>query len=381
MDMKKAFFPAGVLFLFLGVGLSPFAANAADQPDPGLAFVPQGYALVFSDEFNGDSINTGRWMKTNASWPGGNYGIEHVTTDGSNLVVNNGAITIEGKKDSSSGYFSAIPSFKRGYFESRIKMKVTQGAWPAYWLSSTSRWPPEWDIFEFASDSLTCYQTPHIAAGGKDTCADLSTNRLSGNNNVYHIYGLLWTSAGVTWYIDGKATKHCAVSSDNTNDFMWLMYDVAIGGSWPGLPDASTQWPITLTTDYSRVFQDTTGTIQNPGVGYWGSGTKTKEMIDPATVLTAVRRPPFATAKENTPAMAICITLSRVTFHFLPGNPSSALYIYDVHGSVVAHVPVHDNAAVWRGTNSVGASVPAGSYFARIAEGKQAIIRAFIFVK
>jgi beta-glucanase (GH16 family) len=343
--------------------------------------VPQGYSLVFSDEFNGDSISTDRWMKTNASWPGGNYGIEHVTVDGSNLAVSNGTITIEGKKDSSSGYFSAVPSFKHGYFESRIKMKVTQGAWPAYWLSSTSRWPPEWDIFEFASDSLICYQTPHITAAGKDTCADLFSNRLSGNNNVYHVYGLLWTSSGVTWYIDGKATKHCSVSSDNTNDFMWLMYDLAIGGSWPGLPNSSTVWPMTLTTDYSRVFQDSTGTIQNPGVGYWGSGTKTKQLIDPATVLTTVRRPPSTIVKENMSAMAICFGPSMVTFHLLPENSISVLYIYDVRGSVVAHLPVHGNTAEWRGATGGGASVPAGSYFARAVGGKKDVARAFVFVK
>ncbi len=155
-ELKATIVLSRASFLFVNFLLCPFMARAADQPDPGLAFVPPGYTLVFSDEFNGDSISTDRWMKTNASWPGGSYGIEHVTTDGSNLVAGNGAITIEGKQDSSSGYFSAVPSFKHGYFESRIKMKVTQGAWPAYWLSSTSRWPPEWDIFEFASDSLTC---------------------------------------------------------------------------------------------------------------------------------------------------------------------------------------------------------------------------------
>ena len=381
MEKKNKIPLSAIPFFFFGILSSPFMSSAADQPDPGLAFVPPGYALVFSDEFNGDSIGTDRWMKTNASWPGGSYGIEHVTTNGSNLVANNGAITIEGKKDSSSGYFSAVPSFKHGYFESRIKMKVTQGAWPAYWLSSTSRWPPEWDIFEFASDSLTCYQTPHMAAGGKDTCADLSSNRLSGNNNVYHVYGFLWTDSGVTWYIDGKATKHCSVSSDNTNDYMWLMYDVAIGGSWPGLPNASTQWPITLTTDYSRVFQNNTGSIQNPGVGYWGSGTKTKQLIDPATVLTAVRRPLSAAAQENTPAMAICFALSGVTFRLLPGNSSSVVCICDVRGSVVARVPVHHNTAVWRGTDITGAAVPAGSYFARMTGGKQDFARAFVFVK
>jgi hypothetical protein len=204
---------------------------------------------------------------------------------------------------------------------------------------------------------------------------------LSGNNNIYHVYGLLWTSSGVTWYIDGKATKHCSVSSDNTNDFMWLMYDLAIGGAWPGLPNSSTVWPMTLTTDYSRVFQDSTGTIQNPGVGYWGSGTKTKQLIDPATVLTTVRRPPSTIVKENMSAMAICFGPSMVTFHLLPENSISVLYIYDVRGSVVAHLPVHGNTAEWRGATGGGASVPAGSYFARAVGGKKDVARAFVFVK
>jgi beta-glucanase (GH16 family) len=381
LKLKKIIALSRAPLFFIAVASISFTAHAADQPDPGLSFVPPGYSLVFSDEFNGDSISTDRWMKTNASWPGGSYGIEHVTTDGSNLVVSNGAITIEGKQDSSSGYFSAVPSFKHGYFESRIKMKVTQGAWPAYWLSSTSRWPPEWDIFEFASDSLTCYQTPHIAAGGIDTCADLASNKLSGNNNVYHIYGLLWTTSGVTWYIDGKATKHCNVSTDNTSDFMWLMYDVAIGGSWPGNPNSSTVWPITLTTDYSRVFQDSTGTIQNPGVGYWGSAQKTKQMIDPATVLTSVRMPQRATAKENTPALAVSFAMSGVTFRLLAGNPSSVIYIYDIRGRIVALVQVRGTTAVWPGTNTAGAFVPSGSYFARLTGGNRDVAHAFVFVK
>ncbi len=379
--MQKKISTVGLPFLFLTVVLFPFIATATDQPDPGISYVPSGYHLVFSDEFNSDSLSTDRWMKTNASWPGGSYGIEHVTTDGSNLVAGNGAITIEGRKDSSSGYFSAVPSFKHGYFESRIKMKVTQGSWPAYWLSSTSRWPPEWDIFEFASDSLTCYQTPHITAGGLDTCADLSSNKLSGNNNVYHIYGFLWTSSGVTWYIDGIATKHCDVSSDNTNDFMWLMYDVAIGGSWPGLPNSSTIWPMTLTTDYSRVFQDSTGGIQNPGVGYWGSAAKTKQLIDPATVLTSVRRPASAATKEGTPATAVYCNSFGVTFNLPKENPYSALYIYDIHGRIVARVPVQGTTAVWRGTNTSGAPVPAGSYIARPTGGRQDIARTFLFMK
>jgi len=33
--------------------------------------------------------------------------------------------------------------------------------------------------------------------------------------------------------------------------------NVAVGGDWPGSPDASTTFPQTMEVDYVRVFQDT----------------------------------------------------------------------------------------------------------------------------
>lgn len=244
---------------------SPPSADAghadAGSPSP---YVPTGYKLVLSDEFNSGTLDHGRWM---TQYPGGetslNDEIEHYTNDGANLHLQNGMMVIEGDQDLSSGVFTAQPSFKFGYFELRATMSVTKGAWPAYWLTSDSRWPPEWDIFEVVSSPGTVYEYPHPATGDNNVSCD--TNHvvpgLIDVNVGYHIFGFLWTETDITWWIDGMQTEHCTTDAASSTDFMWLSHNLAIGGSWPGNPDGTTSWPMTLTIDYTRVYQDGTGQL------------------------------------------------------------------------------------------------------------------------
>jgi hypothetical protein len=242
-------------------------------------FVPTGYQLVFSDEFNGSVLDKGRWM---TQYPCGclklNDEIEHYTNDGSNLFLGGGNITIEGRSDLSSGVFTAQPSFKYGYFELRAKMAVSKGAWPAYWLTSDSRWPPEWDIFEVVSDPTKVFQTPHPVNGDSATCD--GSNPAAYNidvNTAFHVYGFQWTPTEITWYIDGQKTRHCAINAASASDFMWLQHNMAIGGGWPGNPDNTTQWPLELIIDYSRVYQDARGQMNM----HAASGP----LVDPASPL------------------------------------------------------------------------------------------------
>jgi beta-glucanase (GH16 family) len=242
----------------------PLDAGDAAPPIAASPYVPAGYKLVLSDEFNGTTLDTGRWM---TQYPCGctklNDEIEHYTNDGSNLHLKNGTMVIEADQDLSSGVFTGQASFKYGYFELRAQMGVSQGAWPAYWLTSDSRWPPEWDIFEVVSTPLNVYQTPHPVSGDTATC-EVANNEIAGLvdvNTGFHIYGFQWTETDITWWIDGKQTQHCTVDSSSSDDFMWIQHNVAIGGSWPGNPDSTTSWPLTLTIDYSRVYQDATGQI------------------------------------------------------------------------------------------------------------------------
>jgi len=41
------------------------------------------------------------------------------------------------------------------------------------------------------------------------------------------------------------------------HDNFFIILNVAVGGDWPGSPDASTTFPQTMEIDYVRVFQDT----------------------------------------------------------------------------------------------------------------------------
>ena len=39
------------------------------------------------------------------------------------------------------------------------------------------------------------------------------------------------------------------------NDPFFFIFNIAVGGNWPGSPDASTQFPQWMMVDYVRVFQ------------------------------------------------------------------------------------------------------------------------------
>jgi hypothetical protein len=68
----------------------------------------------------------------------------------------------------------------------------------------------------------------------------------------FHTYGIDWQSTYVKWYIDGElcASYNHPVPSDS----MWICLNTAVGGAWPGSPDASTQFPVNFDIDYVRVY-------------------------------------------------------------------------------------------------------------------------------
>ena len=83
---------------------------------------------------------------------------------------------------------------------------------------------------------------------------------------MFHVYALLWTSSEVIWYLDGNELRRCTFTETNPSDALeWLFFYLAVGGGFPGAPDATTQWPIYYKMDYVRVYQDPSGTISLNG--------------------------------------------------------------------------------------------------------------------
>ena len=89
---------------------------------------------------------------------------------------------------------------------------------------------------------------------------------------AFHLYGVLWTPTGITWYIDNVpvfSTSSYIPTSGNGFPGMYIILNNATGGSWGGPPDATTVFPNQLEIDYVRVY--TQGTTVTASAGANGS--------------------------------------------------------------------------------------------------------------
>ena len=55
----------------------------------------------------------------------------------------------------------------------------------------------------------------------------------------YHTYGVNWQEDSITWYIDGKEFHR---SANRTHTPMYVILNLAVGGTFVGPPNASTDW-------------------------------------------------------------------------------------------------------------------------------------------
>ncbi len=150
-----------------------------------------------------------------------------------------------------SGVITTQPSFSQtyGYFEMRAKLPRGKGLWPAFWLLPLDQsWPPEIDVMESIGDPSQVYVTTH----SKTTKAAGFEPRVSGD--AFHVFAVSWDADNVIWYIDGKPVGRHATPADMHKP-MYMLANLAVGGNWPGSPDASTRFPATYQIDYIRAYR------------------------------------------------------------------------------------------------------------------------------
>jgi beta-glucanase (GH16 family) len=242
-----------------------------------------GYTLLWSDDFSGSELDTTYWTHETGTGNGGwgNNELEYYRSN--NTSVKEGLLVIEARKESFGGqqYTSSRIktqgklSFKYGRVDVRAAMPQGKGLWPALWMLgeniSTVSWPysGEIDIMEMVGGSggeSTVVGTAHWNNGG--TGASYSpasfgdTLTLTGGEtlaNKYHVFSLIWTADSLTWYIDDVEYHRMAIDdSVSLSAFQkefFLLFNVAVGGNWPGVPNANTSFPQRMLVDYVRVFQ------------------------------------------------------------------------------------------------------------------------------
>ena len=269
--MKISLNSAGLTGLIV---LAISTAQAADTPDD--------WGLVWSDEFNGDSLDLSKWGFVVDARGGGNQELQYYVTN--NVSVRDGHLTIEARKEQYTGpegtreYTSSRIRTKNkgdwlhGRFEFRARMPQGKGIWPAIWMMPTDNryggWPRsgEIDIMEFLGhEPKRVHGTLHYAdlsgrhvINGKDFV--LPTGSFADD---FHLFRLDWGPTGMRWYVDGKSYHTETKWYSGTNTFpapfdekFHLILNVAVGGRWPGNPDATTQFPQAMLVDYVRVYQN-----------------------------------------------------------------------------------------------------------------------------
>lgn len=262
-DMKKSLLTKALL-TFSVIGTVFAFSNTVKAAD--------NYELVWSDEFNGNSLDTNTWNYEigTGSWGWGNNEQQYYTDR--NIKVSNGTMKITAKREDYGGmkYTSSRittknkKNFKYGKIEARIKMPKFKGVWPAFWMLGANQdsvgWPKcgEIDIVEAINDENLVYGTLHWFHDPGNNNADSGSSVAVANRTEYHVYGVEWTADKLRWYVDGKVYRTMDVSNDSFSEVRkeyFVIFNMAIGGQWPGYDIDETAFPATMEVDWVRAYK------------------------------------------------------------------------------------------------------------------------------
>jgi len=239
--------------------------------------------LYWSDEFNGEHIDTTKWSFQKE--PAGRFNEEwqRYTTSSKNAYVENNQLVIKAIHESDTHgldqYSSARLntagkfSFKYGKISAKIKLPYSEGIWPAFWLlganidenGGDTPWPScgEIDILELygSNDDAAIEVNAHFANSlGKHDQMHAKAYKLKEGifADDFHIFELEWTPHKLIWYVDGNEVTSFDISSEKYTEFhkeFFLLLNIAVGGTFAGRPDESSVFPQYMYVDWIRVYK------------------------------------------------------------------------------------------------------------------------------
>ncbi|WP_438482320.1 glycoside hydrolase family 16 protein [Oleiharenicola lentus] len=242
---------------------------------------------VWQDEFNqpvGAAPDSAKWIYDLGDNGWGNKELQTYTNSRENSFVvddpeatDGKALVIKAVKTGEKSYTSARLktlgkfSTKYGRIEARLKLPNGQGIWPAFWMLgdaiNKTPWPEcgEIDVMEqIGHQPGTLYGTLHGPGYFGQHGMSKSTQLPAGETfrDKYHVFSVEWSPGKIEWFLDGKS-YHTLTPKDLPAGGRWvfdevscyLLLNLAVGGAWPGYPDATTQLPQEYRIDYVRVYR------------------------------------------------------------------------------------------------------------------------------
>ncbi|MDX2284232.1 MAG: family 16 glycosylhydrolase [Bacteroidia bacterium] len=258
-----------------------------DDADTGPVIPATGYSTpedypgmqrVWRDEFDGTALNQADWTHEigngNGGW--GNNELQFYRAENTSLV--NGHLVIEAKQESFGGFgytssrlkTQLKKSFTHGRIDIRAVLPEGQGIWPALWMLgesiATDGWPAcgEIDIMELVGhEPGKVHGTVHYGASFPQHQYIGQSISLEGGakfSEEFHVFSIDWKQDTIRWYMDDKLYFTFTKAQTGAQPYPFnaphfFIFNVAVGGNWPGSPNASTTFPQRMIVDYVRVFQ------------------------------------------------------------------------------------------------------------------------------
>ena len=244
--------------------------------------------LIFSDEFNGTSLDMKKWNYEVHEKGWVNNELQEYVAGTDNTYLENGHLVIKANKDGdriTSGRINTQSkfNFKYGRVEARIKFPEGKGLLPAFWMmpqdeSLYGQWPKcgEIDIAEVLGDNTKkLYSTIHFGEENgsqveKQGALELKEGSLSDS---YHVIACEWQPDSIKMYMDGKLVAQMYdwfTRDPNSGEYtfpapfdqpFYIIFNLAVGGNWPGNPDETLDYDkAKLEVDYVRVYQNAVST-------------------------------------------------------------------------------------------------------------------------
>ncbi|MCB9850013.1 MAG: family 16 glycosylhydrolase [Phycisphaerales bacterium] len=308
-----------------------------------------GQVLVWSDEFDGTTIDSANWGHMfgngceygNCGW--GNNELEYYTTTSNNSYVADGALHIVARREEYEGFqFTSARmqtryrhNFLYGRLEANIKLPTGGGIWPAFWMMPADSVYGGWassgeiDIMEMINTATKVYGTIHY--GGNWPANQHSGGEYAPGTDFsqgFHVFGIEWEPDEIRWYVDGNlyhtetsATWYSSGATGNPrapfDQPFYFLLNVAVGGNWPGCTQPgciTATFPQEMVIDWVRVYQ-----IAPPEVSITSPTDGATLSAGPVTIT--------ATAAATAPGA----TIDRVDFYIndvLVGDDDTAPYEY-----------------------------------------------------
>ncbi|MER6025893.1 RICIN domain-containing protein [Streptomyces sp. NPDC001851] len=254
-------------------------ASAAAGPARARAAAPAATVTAFSDTFDGpagSAVDPSKWtLETGDNV--NNHEREYYTPGTRNAALDGqGHLVITARQENPAGYqcwygscqytsarLNTAGKFEAryGHVEARMKIPRGQGMWPAFWMLGTPvNWPDSGEVdvmenvgFEPSTVHGTIHGPGYSGSGGIGAAYTLPGGQAFAD--AFHTFAIDWAPGSITWSVDGNVYERRTPADLRGKRWVFddrpffLILNLAVGGYWPGDPDAGTRFPQQLVVD------------------------------------------------------------------------------------------------------------------------------------